>query len=304
MTIKTTDKLAPEGFNRGSATTIKQRIKQQFSSSAQNYDSKAGFQKKIAEELLNHIVPQLATCNLQLATILDIGCGTGFLTIPLANTFSKAKVFGCDIAHTMVKTARLKTRDSRLYLTADCESLPYKDGQFDLVTSSLTYQWSCNLDRAFKEAHRILEKGGVFAFSMLGQKTFKELRECYKEASRISNKNGLPPFINFHSADDIISKLKKAGFSDASYLVDLKIEYYQDMMELLRTLKTIGAGNPFDSKNKNLGKGMILKKMAEIYKKKFGVRSSEFKTLTRDSQPTTRDCIYVTYEVMFFTARK
>ncbi|MBI5893475.1 MAG: methyltransferase domain-containing protein [Deltaproteobacteria bacterium] len=279
------------------STHIKQRIKQQFSSSAQNYDSKAGFQKKIAEELLNYIVPQLADCNLQLATILDIGCGTGFLTIPLAETFSNVKVYAIDIAHPMVKTARLKTRESQFFLTADCDSLPYKNCQFDLLASSLTYQWSGNLDTAFKEAHRILEKGGMFAFSMLGQKTFKELRECYKEASHISNKNGLPPFMNFHSEDNVISKLKKTGFSGTSCLVDLKIEHYPNMLELLRTLKTIGAGNPFDSRDKNLGKGQILKKMAEIYQKKF-------KSLSHDSHLTSHGCIYATYEVMFFTARK
>lgn len=286
---------------------IKQRIKQQFSSSAQNYDSKAGFQKKSAEELLNHIVSQLATCNLQPTTILDIGCGTGFLTIHLANTFPKAKVFACDIAHPMVETTRCKMQDARCrlkFLTADCESLPYKNCQFDLIASNLTYQWASDLDTAFKEAHRILEKGGVFVFSMLGKKTFEELRECYKEASQVSNKNGLPRFMNFHSKDDVISKLKKAGFSGTSYLVDLKIEHYPDMLELLRTLKTIGAVNPFKGGEKNLGKGMILKKMAGIYEKKFKVQNSKFKVLSHDSQLTTHDRIYATYEIMFFTAIK
>ncbi len=279
----------------GKSTHIKQRIKQQFSSAAQNYDSKAGFQKKIAKELLLHIISQLTTHNSRPTTILDIGCGTGFLTIPLAKAFPKANVFACDIACQMVKTAILKTRGSHLFLTADCELLPYKNRRFDMVASNLTYQWASDLDIAFQEAQRILKKGGVFTFSMLGQKTFEELRQCYKEASRISNKNSIPPFMNFHSKDNVISKLNQAGFSDISCLVDLKTEHYSDMLELLRTLKTIGAGNPFDSRDKNLGKGMILKKMAEAYQERF-------KSLTHNSQFTIHNCIYATYEVMFFTS--
>ncbi|HBO85151.1 MAG: hypothetical protein A2073_07290 [Deltaproteobacteria bacterium GWC2_42_11] len=284
MTTKTADK---------SATTIKQRIKQQFSSSAQNYDSKAGFQKKIAEELLEYLVPQLATCNLQLATILDIGCGTGFLSIPLAQTFSDAHISACDMAHAMAKTAKIKyssliTHHPSLFLTADCEYLPYKDSTFDMLASSLTFQWLLHHGTVFSEAHRVLKKGGIFSFSMLGQNTLRELRMCYKEANAVSNKDGIPRFMSFPHKDEVCEQLEKTGFSGISAVVSPEVEEYPDMMGLLRVLKTIGAGNPFDSRVKNLSKGLILKKMSEIYGERFEAANG----------------VYATYEVIFFTCKK
>ncbi|MBI5681897.1 MAG: methyltransferase domain-containing protein [Deltaproteobacteria bacterium] len=270
---------------------IKQKIKKQFSIAAEDYDSKAFFQKKIAEELLEYLVPQLAACSLQLATILDIGCGTGFLTIPLKKTFSSARIFACDIAHPMIRSLQFKIQNSKfkiVFTTADCESLPYRERQFDLIVSNLTYQWLLYPEKALSEVYRVLKPGGIFSLSTLGYDTLKELRECYEDASIILNKDGLPPFMTFSKAHDIISKLKESGFKDISFAEDIKFEEYHGMLNLLKTLKSIGAGNPFDSSEKSLGAAAILKKMSEIYRQRFG----------------TKNKIYATHEMLFFTAKK
>ena len=279
----------------------KYKIRSSFSKAALHYDIFASLQKQVAEELVN----KLSAISQQPSAIkiLDIGCGTGFLTHSLAKMLPKANIFGCDIAHPMLKMTNAKRKGKKIHLlTADGEIVPCKNEAFDMVASNLTYQWLPDLDTAFSEAHRVLRPGGIFTFSTLGPETLKELQYCYAEASAKFNKNGLPPFMSFLEKEAIQSALEGAGFKNISIEITKMIKTYPDMWALLKTMKSIGAGNPFKDGDKSLGRGSILKKMAEVYERKFGVRSSEFKENSLLSLPITY--IYATYEVMFVRAVK
>ena len=290
-------------------------IKLAFSKAAKNYDTHAIFQKEIAEELLNFVfkTPH-PTSHIPYPRILDIGCGTGFLTHGLADKFPDADIFACDISHTMLKVARSKMGGGKwevgsgrchkkpYFLATDGSVLPYKNKTFDIAASNLTYQWIGNLEGSFKEAHRILRPGGIFIFSTLAPETLKELRYCYAEASAKFNKDGLPPFMAFSEKQAIQSVLESVGFKNISIETWKMMKTYPDMWALLKTMKSIGAGNPFKDGDKSLARGSILKKMAEIYEDRFKTQDSRFKT--DNLQLTTHNCIYATYEVMFVKAVK
>ncbi|MEO7838357.1 MAG: methyltransferase domain-containing protein, partial [Anaerolineales bacterium] len=74
-------------------------------------------------------------------SVLDVGCGTGGVTIPAKLQVGKnGRVEGIDPAPEMINVARKKA--SRAGLEIDfrigvIESLPYSDATFDVVTSSL-----------------------------------------------------------------------------------------------------------------------------------------------------------------------
>jgi len=288
----------------------KDKIKFAFSKAAKSYDTLALFQKELAEELLNSFVLPLTTYHSPLTTIVDIGCGTGFLSYGLADKFPDADIFGCDISHDMLKVASCKlqvARDKKIHLiTTDGEILPCKNDTFDIAASNLTYQWIGNLEGSFKEAHRILRPGGIFIFSTLAPETLKELRYCYAEASAKFNKDGLPPFMAFSEKQAIQSVLESVGFKNISIETRKMMKTYPDMWTLLKTMKSIGAGNPFKDGDKSLARGSILKKMAEVYEEKFGVWSSELGV--EIPHPTSYiphpNCIYATYEVLFVKAIK
>lgn len=303
----------------------KYKIRSSFSKAALQYDRCALIQRETAAALLDKIAVSLPTRNSELLTLLDIGCGTGFLTHGLAKIFPKANIFGCDIAHPMLKMTNAKCKDKKIYLlTADGGVLPCKDKTFDMAASNLTYQWLTDLDAAFLETHRILRPGGIFTFSTLGPETLKELRYCYAEASARFNKDGLPPFMGFSEKQSIRSSLKNAGFKNVCIDTVEMIKTYPDMWALLNTMKSMGAGNPFKDGDKSLGRGSLLKKMAGVYKEKFGVRSSELgnqKSEVRSKNQEKNTChapppdspkaedasclsIYATYEVMFVKAGK
>ena len=147
-----------------------------------------------------------------------------------------------------------------------------------------------------------MRPGGIFIFSTLAPETLKELRYCYAEASAKFNKDGLPPFMDFSEKKAIQSVLESVGFKNISIETWKMMKTYPDMWALLKTMKSIGAGNPFKDGDKSLARGSILKKMAEIYEDRFKTQDSRFKT--DNLQLTTHNCIYATYEVMFVKAVK
>src|SRR6266496_5286400 len=73
-------------------------------------------------------------------SVLDVGCGTGEVTL-LAKTRAKdGKVYGIDPAPEMITVARRKAARKRLdidFRMGVIEALPFPDASMDVVTSSL-----------------------------------------------------------------------------------------------------------------------------------------------------------------------
>src|SRR5947208_12183477 len=70
--------------------------------------------------------------------ILDMGCGTGRFTIPLAQI--ARKVTGLDVSAAMIAKAREKAEEVGLsidFREADMESMPFSDNSFDTVVCML-----------------------------------------------------------------------------------------------------------------------------------------------------------------------
>jgi ubiquinone/menaquinone biosynthesis C-methylase UbiE len=87
----------------------------------------------------------------RLPRALDVGCGTGLSTIALKAI--ALKVSGVDASTEMVALAA--PEDGIEYCVARAESLPFKEGGFDLVTLSSAFHW-LERDKFLKEARRVL----------------------------------------------------------------------------------------------------------------------------------------------------
>ncbi|UOX89999.1 class I SAM-dependent methyltransferase [Amycolatopsis sp. FBCC-B4732] len=95
--------------------------------------------------------------------VLDLGCGTGRFTIPLAE--SGAVVTGLDLSPGMLAVARAKLGERGLRADlreGDMADLPFPDACFDVVTSMLALMHIPIPDRprVFREVHRVLKPGG------------------------------------------------------------------------------------------------------------------------------------------------
>ncbi len=98
--------------------------------------------------------------------ILEIGCGGGQNTIVLAKW--GAKSVGLDLSEEQIKYARKLARKHKvntLFYLGNMENLSmFRNESFDMVLSSHAIGYSPNPEQVFREAFRVLCKGGLFVF--------------------------------------------------------------------------------------------------------------------------------------------
>jgi phosphoethanolamine N-methyltransferase len=103
-------------------------------------------------------------------TLLDIGCGTGGVTLHLAGKYGLAHAIGFDVEGPVVEAARRRAEARGLarrvvFVQAPPGPLPFPDASFDVVFSKDALLHVPNKDFLFAEIFRVLKPGGVFAAS-------------------------------------------------------------------------------------------------------------------------------------------
>ncbi|KUN20316.1 ubiquinone biosynthesis methyltransferase UbiE [Streptomyces corchorusii] len=158
-------------------TTYDQRPHTLADQAEQQKDQVRSVYRRVAEEY-DERIPGLGPCDELFTTtehrfllekirpgerVLDIGCGTGRFTVPMAEL--GAQVSGLDLSEAMLEVAAGKLRERNL--TADLREgdmahMPFPDGSFDTVTSMLALMHLPLEDRpaVFAEVHRVLRPGG------------------------------------------------------------------------------------------------------------------------------------------------
>jgi 2-polyprenyl-3-methyl-5-hydroxy-6-metoxy-1,4-benzoquinol methylase len=106
--------------------------------------------------------------NLTNRSVLDVGCGDGWLSIILAKR--GGRVTGFDISAAGVEIARERAAvngvaDRCAFATASMYSLPYPDEAFELVVGMSILHHLGDKPRAAKELCRVMQPGAVAVFS-------------------------------------------------------------------------------------------------------------------------------------------
>jgi ubiquinone/menaquinone biosynthesis C-methylase UbiE len=106
--------------------------------------------------------------------ILDLGCGTATLTILIKKMYPETEVTGLDRDPDVLKIARAKVARNSLNIKLDqgmAFKLPYPDGSFDRVLSSLLLHHLTreNKIRTLREVFRVLRPGGEFHLADFGK---------------------------------------------------------------------------------------------------------------------------------------
>lgn len=105
-------------------------------------------------------------------SLLDIGCGTGFLINLLAQKHN-AQFTGLDLSSEMVRQAESKKIATAKFVEGSSDALPFADNTFDVVTCSQSFHHYPDTDKAMQEALRVLKPGGLYILSDTGVGFFK-----------------------------------------------------------------------------------------------------------------------------------
>jgi 2-polyprenyl-3-methyl-5-hydroxy-6-metoxy-1,4-benzoquinol methylase len=100
------------------------------------------------------------------AHVLDLACGTGNLSIPLARR--GARVTGVDIAPNLLEQARERAAAENLDISfeeGDAEQLSYPDRTFDAVVSMFGAMFAPQHELVVAECVRVLKPGGLLAMA-------------------------------------------------------------------------------------------------------------------------------------------
>ncbi|XP_075140509.1 putative methyltransferase DDB_G0268948 [Leptodactylus fuscus] len=112
---------------------------------------------------------------------VDVGCGSGRYTLPLAPHFKK--VLGIDHSESQINLAKqCNSAGNVSYMVAPAEKLPLEDASVDLVTAALAAHWF-TVDKFTHEAVRVLKTRGCLALHA----TYPNTELEYKDLSHDLN---------------------------------------------------------------------------------------------------------------------
>jgi len=128
-------------------------------------------------------------------TLLDIGCGSGALTVRCLKAFPKAEIIGMDYwgvewsyaKEQCEENAKLEGVGGRCsFEKGDAAKMEYADGSFDAAVSNFVFhevRSAKDKRDVVREALRVVKKGGCFAFQdLFGQKSlYGNIEEFAKE---------------------------------------------------------------------------------------------------------------------------
>jgi ubiquinone/menaquinone biosynthesis C-methylase UbiE len=167
--------------------------------------------------------------------VLDVGCGTGTLTIAMAQDLPEARVVGVDGDAKVLGIARAKDGSDRVdWIEGLADELPLADGEVDgVVTTLLFHHLPLEIKKAaLAEVYRVLRPGGRLVVGDWGKPqdpvmsmAFYALQSLDGFATTGDNRRGMVPTL-----------IAEAGFEDFRVIRRLRT--------VLGTFEVMAAGRP------------------------------------------------------------
>ncbi|HET8660038.1 MAG TPA: class I SAM-dependent methyltransferase [Micromonosporaceae bacterium] len=158
-----------------------------------------------------------------LATVLDVACGTGAMGAALRRHAPTVQISGIDANTAMLARNRSRSIGYAELVEGTVERLPFADASFDAVMIGFAFHDFSLPDQACRELHRVLRPGGCLVDLELTVPTARPLRAGYltwlkvfgllSRSRRLSGYGHLQDEVR-HSPDDtyIVERLAAAGF--------------------------------------------------------------------------------------------
>lgn len=194
----------------------KQAVSRRFGESATDYDRIARVQRHVADRLADEL-PQR-----ELPRVLEVGCGTGNMTVHLLDAYPGGALAITDISPEMLELAahRFANAKDASFAVLDGEE-PGGGRRFDVIVASMVVQWFDDPVAGLERLRRLLLPNGELLYATLGPECFPEWRSAL---AGLGLGAGLPPIpdwpgvlaeerlvVTYASARAFLSQLKECG---------------------------------------------------------------------------------------------
>jgi malonyl-CoA O-methyltransferase len=226
-----------------------QSIEEGFSLSATTYDANANVQRFAADQLLQLI--DLKTERSVSGTILELGCGTGYLSEKLLEYFPENSISLLDVSPAMIENtySRLTKHtgivpSNAQFLVDDAETFFHssirQDDSYALIASSFTFQWFRQPENTIGQLIAHLQDGGRLLFSTPIAGSFDEWHSIVKRLDLKFTANELP------KADDFVSIARHLNCKLEIHELQFK-EHFNHALAFFHSLKHLGANTSLHS---------------------------------------------------------
>lgn len=141
------------------------KVKDHFEEEAEVFDELIRTLIPSYEDMVDSMVLALPFHQKERINILDLGCGTGNISLKLKERFPNARITCVDMAENMIKMAKYKlaSYNDVEFIIADVRDLDFED-DFDAVVSSLALHHLQHPEKKpfYHRIKRFLKRGGVF----------------------------------------------------------------------------------------------------------------------------------------------
>lgn len=123
----------------------------------------------------------------QLGRVLEVGCGTGFFLLNLAQSFDVDEAWCTDISSGMVRACQANGRRLGIDVrgrVADAEALPFADDSFDVVIGHAVLHHLPDVTSALSEFFRVLRPGGRLVVAGEPTRTGDRIARQFKRLGR------------------------------------------------------------------------------------------------------------------------
>jgi ubiquinone/menaquinone biosynthesis C-methylase UbiE len=146
--------------------------------------------------------------------VLDVATGAGY--VAAAAAARGAHAVGLDFSAAQVDLARA-TYPGVVFEQGDAEALPLADGSFDAIVVGFGVNHLPHPERAFAEAFRVLDHGGIFAYTVWAAPKPGEgfgivLRAIENHGDKSVSLPPAPPYFRFADAEEARRVFEATGF--------------------------------------------------------------------------------------------
>lgn len=197
-------------------------VAQRFAKAGQSYVEQAVVQKQISAQLFEYLK---VYCPQNLASVLEIGCGSGNLTHLLQSHFQIEQLFLNDLYADVEQ--HFSTIQNIAWLIGDIEQLTLPQS-LDAVISSSALQWMTDLPTLLHRIHDALKPNAYFGFSTFGSDNLTEIKQLTGQG------------LNYYSSEVLKQKLEESGFEIVFIEEEQKHLYFDHPKSVLQHLKATG----------------------------------------------------------------